>query len=63
MHLKVSEALIVKIQKKKKKKIVFYSDMTNNRLIEWFYFWLNIDLGFRDIKSVTELFDNPRKSV
>ena len=43
--------LIVKIQKK-----VFYSDMANNRLIEWFYFWLNIDFGVRDIKPVTEPF-------
>ena len=34
---KQSVTLLTKIQKKKKKKIVLYSDMTNNRLFEWFY--------------------------
>ena len=42
--------LLVKIQK-----LVFYSDMTNNRVFEWLYFWVNIVFDFRDIKTVTDL--------
>ena len=36
--------------------MVFYSDMTNNRLLEWLYFLVNIVFGVRDIKPATELF-------